>query len=159
MKNLWAPWRMQYVVGEKESGCVFCRIQAEKNDRDNYILFRGNSNFVTLNKYPYNAGHLMVIPVKHIAQLNELSDAELTEHFRLVNKCTKVLIDRLKPQGFNIGLNLGEAAGAGIKDHLHTHVVPRWTGDTNFMPVVAEAKVISSSLADIYDTLVDVFAD
>jgi ATP adenylyltransferase len=121
------------------------------------MLYRGNKNFIIMNSYPYNPGHLMIAPYGHIAGLEELSDAERREHFDIVSRSIKVLRQVFNPAGFNIGINMGKVAGAGIEDHFHTHIVPRWQGDTNFMPVLSDAKVISEALADTYDKLKDRF--
>lgn len=153
MEKLWAPWRMEYILSPKEGECILCQKPAENRDRENYILFRGKKNFVMLNAYPYNPGHLMIAPYRHMASLEELSDEELFEHFDLVRKCTSVLKKNMMPAGFNIGLNEGKVAGAGIADHVHTHVVPRWQGDTNFMPVVSDTRVLPEALASAYDRL------
>lgn len=153
MEQIWAPWRMEYVLGEKERGCIFCDKPKEDKDSDNLILYRGAKNFAILNSYPYNPGHLMVAPYRHIAQLEELSPEELYEHFAMVAKSVKALKEALHPDGFNIGLNLGKVAGAGVEGHVHTHIVPRWQGDTNFMPVIAATRVIPEALAATYSKL------
>lgn len=154
---LWAPWRMEYILGEKENGCIFCtRIDQEK-DRENLILFRGKSNFVIMNKYPYNNGHLMVVPNRHTSEFDSLSDSEKLEMMNLVSKSMKVLKKAISPDGFNVGLNIGKIAGAGIDDHLHFHIVPRWAADTNFMPVVGQTKVISEELGETWDRLKEGF--
>ena len=157
MEHLWAPWRMEYILGEKENQCIFCEKPKQDKDRDNYILFRGTKNFTILNRYPYNPGHLMVAAYHHVASLDKLNDGELLEHFRLVDKCAAVLRKMLSPSGFNIGINLGKVAGAGIDGHIHTHVVPRWEGDTNFMPVISNSKVVSEALAETYVKLIEEF--
>ncbi len=154
---LWAPWRMEYILGEKESGCIFCtRINQEK-DRENLILFRGKNNFIMMNKYPYNNGHLMVVPNRHTSEIDSLSDSEKLEMMNLVSKSIKVLKKAISPDGFNVGLNIGKIAGAGIDDHLHFHIVPRWAADTNFMPVVGRTKVISEELGETWDRLKEGF--
>jgi len=153
MKKMWAPWRIEYILAEKIKGCIFCQKPGEKSDVQNYILFRGAENFVILNSYPYNPGHLMVAPYRHLATLEALTNEELFEHFDLVRKSVKVLIEAYKPAGFNIGMNLGRVAGAGVEDHIHTHVVPRWGGDTNFMPVLSDTKVVPEALAATYAKL------
>lgn len=150
MDNLWRPWRIKYILSDKEQGCIFCNKPKEQKDRENYILHRAKKSFIILNIYPYNSGHLMVAPYKHVASFEDLEDAELTELFQMVNKCTKLLKVTMQPHGFNIGANLGKVAGAGVKDHVHVHVVPRWEGDTNFMPILAEASVIPESLDAIF---------
>ncbi len=153
MEQIWAPWRIQYIQMEKSEGCILCEKPKENKDVQNYILFRGNKNFVILNSYPYNPGHLMVSPYRHVAGLEELTKDEQQEHFELVSRGIKVLKGVFNPGGFNIGINMGKAAGAGIEDHFHTHIVPRWQGDTNFMPVLSEVKVLPEALADTYQKL------
>ena len=153
MEHIWAPWRMAYVIGEKERGCIFCDKPKENKDSDNLILYRGERNFIILNNYPYNPGHLMVAPYRHVAHLEELSPEELYEHFDIVRRSIKALKEVLNPGGFNIGINIGKVAGAGVEGHIHTHIVPRWEGDTNFMPVIAETKVLPEALASTYDKL------
>ncbi len=153
MDIMWAPRRMEYIMMEKPEGCIFCDKPGEDRDADNYILHREESNFVILNSYPYNPGHLMVVPYRHVAHLEELTDGELTEHFRLVNRVTEALTRELGPGGINLGMNLGKVAGAGIEGHIHTHVVPRWEGDTNFMPVISHTRVIPEDLASTFAKL------
>lgn len=155
MEHLWAPWRMQYILSQKTEKCIFCDDQGEDRDKEKYILHRGRHNFAMLNTYPYNPGHLMIVPYRHIANMGDLSDEELLEHFRLVSTCTSALRDAIAPNGFNIGINLGKVAGAGIEDHIHTHIVPRWDGDTNFMPVIADTRVLPEALASTYAKLID----
>ena len=153
MEHIWAPWRIEYVLREKEKGCIFCDKPKEDKDSDNLILYRGESNFVIMNNYPYNPGHLMVAPYRHIADLQGLSAEELYEHFDIVRKSATALRETLNPDGFNIGINMGRVDGAGIEGHIHTHIVPRWQGDTNFMPITAETKVIAEALAATYAKL------
>jgi len=154
MEQIWAPWRIEYIRRtNKEDGCILCQKSQENCDETNFILYRGRDNFVILNVYPYNPGHLMVAPYRHTADLAGLTETEVKEHFDLIRKSLKVIQEVLNPAGFNIGLNLGKAAGAGIETHLHTHIVPRWVGDTNFMPVFSEARVISEALSDTYKKL------
>ncbi len=153
MRRIWAPWRIDYIRNEKPRECIFCRKLREDRDAENYILFRGRSNFVLLNLYPYNPGHLMVAPHRHLSDLQDLTEDELLEHFDLVRKSVKALREEYKPQGFNIGLNLGRTAGAGIEDHVHTHVIPRWNGDTNFVTVVSDIRVIPHALDATYAEL------
>ncbi|NIV96829.1 HIT domain-containing protein, partial [candidate division KSB1 bacterium] len=133
-KILWAPWRMAYILGDKEEGCIFCTKTQEDTDKKNLILFRGEHNFVILNKYPYNNGHLMVVPYRHTSDLQSLQEKESLEMIQIISKSIVVLRSCLNPEGFNIGMNFGKIAGAGIDDHLHFHIVPRWAADTNFMP-------------------------
>jgi len=155
--RLWAPWRMEYIRGmqveDKEGSCIFCKMLAEDRDRENFIVYRGSRAFVVLNLYPYNSGHLMIVPVRHVGQLGDLHADELLELGQLLQIATRALERTMQPHGFNIGMNLGRIAGAGIQDHVHYHLVPRWSGDTNFMPVTGETKVVSESLRDGWERL------
>ena len=153
MENIWAPWRIEYIEMEKPQGCIFCDKPQEARDEENYILYRGEKNFVILNVYPYNPGHLLVAPYRHIANFEELSDEELLEHFQIVRRSVAILKEVFSPGGLNIGVNLGRVAGSGIDDHIHSHIVPRWGGDTNFMPALADTKVIPQALSETYDKL------
>ena len=153
MKQIWAPWRIEYIQMEKPKGCILCDKPKQKDDTANYILYREEKNFVILNSYPYNPGHLMIAPYRHVANLDELTDEEQHEHFEMVNQSVKLLREVFNPAGFNIGMNLGKIAGAGIDDHIHTHIVPRWQGDTNFMPVIADLRVMPEALAETYKKL------
>jgi len=155
MERLWAPWRMAYIKKKnKEKRCIFCRgRQKTAYPKKTYILAHSKLSYVILNKYPYISGHLMVVPKRHVSQLENLSEKEGTDIFLLVQKTIRILKKALKPQGVNVGLNLGKSAGAGITRHLHYHIVPRWQGDTNFMPVVGQSRVISDSLANTYRRL------
>jgi len=153
MKQIWAPWRIEYIQMEKPEGCILCDKPKEKYDVANYILYRGEKNFIIMNSYPYNPGHLMIAPYRHVANLEELTDEERCEHFEMVSRSVKILREVFNPAGFNIGMNLGKIAGAGIDDHIHTHIVPRWQGDTNFMPVIADVRVIPEALASTYEKL------
>jgi ATP adenylyltransferase len=152
-KSIYAPWRTEFVLGPREKGCVFCTRYRRKTDRADYILHRGKNNYIILNLYPYNSGHLMVVCNRHIAALAGLTPAERAEMMELAAKCETILKKRLRPQGINMGFNLGSAAGAGIKDHLHLHIVPRWVGDTNFMPALFDTRVNSVDLVSTYETL------
>lgn len=153
MERIWAPWRIEYIQMEKPEGCILCEKSGENNDEKNLILYRGIKNFVILNRYPYNPAHLMVSPYRHVAGLEELTDEELLEHFKILSKCIAVLRRVINPGGFNIGANMGKVAGAGIDDHFHTHIVPRWQGDTNCMPVLCDVRVMPEALADTYQKL------
>jgi len=153
MEQLWAPWRVEYIRKAKESGCVLCQKSQETDDEKNFILYRGQHNFMILNTFPYNPGHLMIAPYRHGANLWDLTREEAEEHFELLKKGVRLLQEAMQPSGFNIGLNLGKVAGAGIMDHLHTHIVPRWEGDTNFMPVLSNTRVISEALNSVYGRL------
>ncbi|NOZ62146.1 MAG: HIT domain-containing protein [Calditrichaeota bacterium] len=159
MKKLWAPWRIEYIEMPKEDGseCIFCEKPAQQRDEENLILYRGKTCFIIFNRFPYNNGHLMIVPFKHTSDLNDLSAEEKLELMNLLIASQRALSELMSPQGFNIGMNLGLVAGAGVKDHLHFHIVPRWNGDTNFMPVLAETKVISEGLEQTYRKLKPVF--
>lgn len=149
---------MAYVGGEAPGGCIFCDALAGP-DEDGWVVHRAERAFVMLNAFPYNPGHVMVAPVRHVADLTGLEPAELADLFSLVARTTEVLRRALSPEGFNVGMNLGRVAGAGIPGHLHVHVVPRWGGDTNFMPVVGQTKVLPEMLADTYAKLRPAFAE
>ncbi len=139
METIFAPWRMAYLTEDKQDGCVFCKCSIRS---DEYVVFEGKTCFVTMNRYPYVGGHLMIIPNRHLGQMSDLSINERIEIFSLLDTSIKVLKETMKPGGFNIGMNLGKAAGAGIEEHIHLHVIPRWEGDTNFMSVVGQVRVI-----------------
>lgn len=158
MDQIWAPWRLQYIEQDRgpeagEPACFLCRGLAGDDDRANLLVWRGPASAVFLNRYPYNNGHLLVAPLEHRGSLEELDGPALTEPIATVRMLTGVLDRLLKPDGYNVGLNLGRSAGAGLPGHLHWHVVPRWDGDTNFMPVLAGSKVIVQSLEAFYDRL------
>ncbi len=156
MDHLWAPWRMAYVTGPKPAGtdgCFLCAALAAGDDRANRIAWRGEHGVVVLNRYPYNNGHLLVAPLGHKATLDELATEEFVAIMEMVRRCVHVLGTLMHPDGFNVGLNLGRAAGAGLPGHLHWHIVPRWQGDINFMPVVADTNVLVQSLDALYDLL------
>ena len=153
MDKLWAPWRITYVQSESDPGCIFCEKPSQDTDEENLIVDRNEHAFSMLNAYPYNNGHIMVIPYRHIAELENLTKEETLSMMSLVNISIGKLKKHLKPQGFNVGINLGKIAGAGIDQHVHMHIVPRWNGDTNFMPVVSETKIISQSLKELYKVL------
>ena len=158
MKYLWAPWRMEYILGKKKKGCFLCKKVKEKENQESLILHQGEFVFVVMNKYPYTNGHLMLVPKRHCINLEQLDNNELKELFDLLKACIKVLKTSFHPHGFNIGMNIGKVAGAG-EDHLHLHIVPRWTGDTNFMPVMGNTKVISEYLEETYQSLHSAFLD
>ena len=149
MERLWAPWRGEYVKGlrgdEEESGCLFCELQ-KQDDEEALILARSEHSFAVLNRYPYNSGHLMVAPFRHVGELEEVEDAEDLDMQRLLQRCIRALKEAMGPDGFNLGMNLGRVAGAGVPDHLHWHLVPRWNGDTNFMPTIGDTKVLPERL-------------
>ncbi len=147
MDYLWTPWRYSYVTeGEAPSGCVFCNAAGSPNDRENLIVHRAVHNFVILNRFPYTNGHVMIVPFAHVSSLAALTEDALLEMMRLAREAERHLRASYHPDGLNIGLNLGRSAGAGIADHLHMHVLPRWTGDTNFMTVTGETRVLPEDL-------------
>ena len=148
MDKLWAPWRINYVNSQKKSkGCIFCRAKTGKSQ--NQVIFKTRFSICMLNIYPYNNGHLLISPLRHIADISLMRDCEILDLFSCVNKAKDLLKKVLKPQGYNIGFNLTRVAGAGITGHLHLHIVPRWVGDTNFMPVIFGTKIISQSLEQL----------
>ena len=151
--RLWAPWRRRYVTHPSQRGCLFCRIGKGRDDRRNRILHRSRHAFVLLNRYPYNNGHLLIAPYAHVANLGRLNDPEVLDVWHLADRFVRHLGKRLAPHGYNLGINLGRSSGAGVVGHLHLHVVPRWNGDTNFVPVAAGTKVISDSLDALYRSL------
>ncbi len=157
MKYIWAPWRIEYIKSQKPEGCILCDKPKQDKDAENYILYRGKLNFVMLNAYPYNPGHLLIAPYRHADSLIELTEKERNEHYALVSRGVEVLKKAFNPAGYNIGSNLGKVAGAGIDDHFHSHVVPRWQGDNNFVPVLADVRVIPQALQDTYKDLAGKF--
>ena len=158
MKLLWAPWRGSYVENlGKDSGCFLCEAAKKEPSVDNLVLIKSKKAFVIMNKYPYNSGHLMVVPYLHTSSLDEIDEETIKDIFYLTKISIKALTEVLRPDGFNIGYNLGRSAGAGLETHIHQHIVPRWNGDTNFMPVVFGTKVLSQSLEDLYVRLSPVF--
>jgi ATP adenylyltransferase len=161
MEQLWAPWRMEYIRGidadTSKKECVFCVDKTAKDDCSKMILHRGKKCFVIMNLFPYNNGHLMVIPYRHRSDICSIDTEESAELWELICMSKHILKEAFHPDGFNIGINQGRSAGAGIDAHLHVHIVPRWSGDTNFMPVIGKTKVISQSLEDAYSTLLPYF--
>ncbi|MFQ5671888.1 MAG: HIT domain-containing protein [Nitrospinales bacterium] len=157
MDSLWAPWRMEYIEKEKSNECIFCTLPPADEDEKNYILYKGPLCFVIMNTFPYNNGHLMVSLYRHVGCLTLLNAEEMNELGRLTQKCVELLNSAYKPDGFNIGINSGKAGGAGFDEHLHNHIVPRWNGDTNFMPVLAETKVHPQHLRAGYEKLAPLF--
>ena len=153
MEQIWAPWRMEYIRMEKPKGCFLCDEPNEDDDESNFILYRGKWNFVVMNNYPYNPGHLLVAPYRHIDALEKLPKRELYEHNDIIVKAIKVLKEAFNPTGFNVGMNIGSVAGAGTADHIHTHIVPRWQGDTNFMPGIGGLRVIPEAVTETYRKL------
>lgn len=159
MERLWAPWRIEYIKSDKtEHGCIFCNKPKDNKDLKNLILYRGKTAFVIMNYFPYNNGHLMVVPYRHTCEFHELTPEEKLEIMNLLDTCVSLLREDMQAQGFNIGVNLGRVAGAGIAEHVHFHIVPRWGGDTNFMPVTGHTKVISETLIDTCERLQEKFA-
>ena len=158
MDKLWAPWLVKYVtkILSKTKKCVFCDILSKRNDRKNFIFLRTKHSFAVLNIYPYNNGHVLVMPYKHVNDLSKLTQNELMDLMNLVNRTKKLLDKAMKAKGYNIGINLGRAAGAGFPGHVHIHIVPRWSGDVNFMPVLTNTKVISESLKALWTRLMQV---
>lgn len=153
MDHLWSPWRMEYITGLKTDVCVFCAKLAPGNEAAEHVLLRGRTAYVTLNRYPYNNGHLLVVPYAHVPSLENLAAESLAEMMLLVNQGLAALRSAMKPDGFNVGVNLGKAAGAGIEAHVHIHVVPRWYGDTSFMSAVGETRTIPETLDRTYQRL------
>jgi len=154
MDHVWSPWRYKYIASaDREEGCLFCRIDQERKDVENYVIHRARLNLVVLNLYPYTSGHLMIAPYEHQASLVAVSEAATTEMIELAKRAQLALEAEYHPDGFNIGMNLGRSAGAGVADHLHLHVVPRWTGDANFVSVVGETRVLPEDLATTYEKL------
>jgi ATP adenylyltransferase len=160
MEALHAPWRIKYILARKNppsDPSIFSRIAQSDDDETNYVVLRDRTCFAVLNTYPYNGGHLLAVPYRQAADLGDLTDAELCDLMMLVRRCQKALLHVMKPDGFNIGLNLGKVAGAGIVEHLHFHIVPRWSGDTNFMPIIAQTSVLPEALSDLARKLREAF--
>lgn len=158
MDRLWAPWRINYVSRKKGKGCIFCKVFKEKNDRKNFIVLRSKYCFAILNTYPYNNGHIMIVPKRHVKSPEDLKKTEILDMNKTMIKIKSALEKVLNPGGFNIGMNIGKVAGAGIANHIHVHIVPRWLGDVNYMPVVADTKVVSQSLKELYIKLKETLA-
>jgi ATP adenylyltransferase len=157
MERIWAPWRMEYILNKKPESCIFCLDDERDNDRNNLVLYRSSHSFVMLNRYPYCNGHILVSPFRHVSALDKLDSGEMLDLFTTVSLCASILTDKFSPHGLNIGMNLGKAAGAGVDDHLHVHVVPRWVGDTNYMTVIADVRVMPENLTATYDRLLPGF--
>ncbi len=153
MERLWAPWRMEYILRNKQGGCFICDIVGNDDDRGNLVLRRGERCLMLMNRFPYNNGHLMVAPARHVDTLEAMEQDELIEMIMMTREACLMLRGIVHADGFNTGLNLGSAAGAGLKDHVHMHIVPRWEGDTNFMPAIADVKVMPQSLDDLWSEL------
>lgn len=158
MNHLWSPWRMTYIENaKKEEGCVFCNAQTKQDNSENLIAFRGKFSYVILNRYPYTSGHLMVIPFVHVPNLESLDSETRAEMMELTSQSTTILKNIYKTESFNVGVNIGEAAGAGVLGHVHIHIVPRWVGDTNFMTSVGETRVLPESLEETYKRVSQAF--
>jgi ATP adenylyltransferase len=157
MKVIWAPWRIQYILSEKPRECLFCQYPKEQNDRQNLILYRRKNTYVIMNKYPYNNGHLMAVPYFHTSSFDGLSNEVLAELMETTRYAVDCLKEVMRPEGFNVGLNLGRAAGAGIEEHMHIHIVPRWGGDMSFMTILEEVRVIPEHIHATYDKLYPIF--
>jgi len=157
MKNLWAPWRMAFITPKTPPppGCIFCTQPAEHRDTEHHILYRGEQCFMMLNLYPYSSGHLMIAPYQHVGTLEQLDATTLADLMAQAQLALKALRLAMNPDGFNMGINQGKVAGAGFADHLHYHIVPRWSGDTNFMPVLADVKVMPEHLDTVYENLLE----
>ncbi|MBN1664573.1 MAG: HIT domain-containing protein [Deltaproteobacteria bacterium] len=151
METIISPWRMAYITGKKPDGCIFCKSSIRSEE---LILFEGETAFIMMNRYPYTCGHLMIIPTRHVSVLEDLSAEESSEIFRLVGVSIRILKKAMQPDGMNIGMNLGRAAGAGVDDHIHMHIVPRWSGDTNFLSVVGDVRVIPEDVSETWERLV-----
>ncbi len=159
MKRLWAPWRMEYILTEfnKPQSCIFCEFPPKNNDEKYLIVYRSEKSFVILNKYPYNNGHAMVVPYQHTGDLTELDGETLLDIQLTIKKTIEMMKVTIIPQGFNIGMNLGRVGGAGIDEHLHYHIVPRWNGDTNFMPILGDTKIVSEGLSATWKRFMEGF--
>lgn len=153
MKRLWAPWRLEYIKNAQGGSCFFCRYKRQRNDRRNLVLHRTATCMAVLNLYPYNTGHMMVAPMSHKNSLAKLTRDELIGMMELTRDVQRLMDRTMKPHGYNIGINLGRTAGAGLPGHIHIHIVPRWNGDTNYMPVVGKTKVMPQALSELYDQL------
>ena len=153
MENLYSPWRIDYILQESEDGCIFCKKPKENDDKNLLILKRGEYTYIIMNLYPYNNAHLMIVPYRHISKFSELRDEELLEMLKMIQLSEKILTKVYHPDGFNIGMNLGEVAGAGVADHLHIHIVPRWLGDTNFISTIGQTRVMPERIENTYKKL------
>ncbi|MEN6376102.1 MAG: HIT domain-containing protein [Smithella sp.] len=154
METIFAPCRMEYIKGEKPKGCIFCKSSIRCDD---YIMHEGKCCFVMMNRYPYNTGHLMIIPTRHVAEIEDLTQEERIEIFTLLDTSIRVLKEAMNPGGFNIGFNIGKASGAGIEEHIHMHVIPRWEGDSNFMSVVSDVRIVPEDLETTAKKLAPLF--
>lgn len=160
MKVLWAPWRMGYILSnDKENGCIFCPGRDRNKDKERMILWVGSHSMVLMNRYPYNNGHLLVAPLKHVKELEQLNKKETLDLLAMVGKSVEILKQVMHAEGFNVGLNLGRVAGAGVEEHMHFHIVPRWNGDTNFMTILNDVRVISEHIKETYKRLLPYFSE
>jgi len=157
MDRLWAPWRLEYIQGPEHDGCIFCIDRDPTHDRECLVVMRGEYSYVMMNRYPYSNGHLMVSPYRHLSDTAELEECEVLEIHRLMVNSQAVLREICAAQGFNVGWNIGQVAGAGVADHIHMHIVPRWSGDSNFMPILADTRVIPQHLEMTYSLLMEAF--
>ncbi len=157
MDTLWAPWRMQYIVSGQSKECIFCTAPQEKNDSKNKILYRGKLGFIMINIYPYANGHLMVSPYRHLSCITKMDNSEILEIGQLTQKSMEILGSEYQPDGFNVGYNIGTVGGASFDEHIHSHIVPRWKGDTNFMPVIGQTKVLPEHIEATFNRLQPLF--
>lgn len=157
IQPMWAPWRLEYILKKKTSNCIFCDMLKDDRDRENLILYRSSQGFVIMNLFPYNNGHLMVVPYRHVFSITELADDELLDLMKMTQHSVSCLKAALMPEGYNIGVNIGKVAGAGIEEHLHFHIIPRWVGDTHFMAALTEVRVIPEHVQSTYDKLFPLF--
>jgi ATP adenylyltransferase len=157
LDRLWAPWRIGYVLSEKSEDCIFCQKPCTGDDDAELILNRGRLAYVLMNAYPYNNGHLLVVPYEHVPDILSLGEEQLVDMMRLTRRAIEATRRAMRPDGFNVGFNVGRVAGAGIEEHLHLHIVPRWAGDTNFMPVLGDTRVVPQSLRECYQLLLSHF--
>ena len=160
MERLWAPWRMKFIeeLRERGSGCILCELAARGDDRKRLVLHRGKNCYAVLNRFPYNNGHIMVVPYKHAGELSSLEPGDYSEMLSICSHAVRIMRERMEADGFNMGLNIGAVAGAGITDHIHMHLVPRWNGDSNFLPVLGETKCMPEYLEETYDRLAGDFS-
>lgn len=157
MKVLWAPWRMGYILSDKTQGCIFCELPKQDSDRENLILYRSTHNFVIMNRFPYNNGHIMVVPYLHVPTPEALDDDAMLDFMKVIRHAMSSIKKAFSPEGFNMGINIGKIAGAGMEEHMHLHMVPRWAGDTSFMTVFDEVRVIPEHILSTYDKLFAAF--
>lgn len=157
IQPLWAPWRLEYILSKKGPECIFCEKPKEEKDRENLILFRSSESYVIMNLYPYNNGHLMVVPYRHLFSITDVTQEEMQDIMILVQHSLRCLTEAFRPEGFNVGFNIGKVAGAGIEEHLHVHIIPRWVGDTHFMAILGDVRVIPEHVKSTYDKLFPFF--